>query len=276
MGLSRRQFTREFKLAARYGGWKQGYRWPRRRGRWKSTPTCCTVGGVSFGRGRAMPFPATGRRAGEIYGSWEMGEAFRKLSEKKPGGGCLGSDLSDDEWLAFQCGVAVAAISRVFASASLISQPKGGKGTRKGRSFHPGKGCRKGRRKGRNFETPNKERRSKPRSKSKAFRGRGHYHYPEPPPASQKDFDQRDLRLMGEAFRKLSEKKPGGGCLGSNLSDDECRAGALERGPDRRVGAEDRSAGGGDRFFEGVLAAHRATADAQTQNPFNVVAPLAA
>jgi hypothetical protein len=32
-----------------------------------------------------------------------MGEAFRKLSEKKPGGGCLGSDLSDDEWLAFQC-----------------------------------------------------------------------------------------------------------------------------------------------------------------------------
>ena len=32
-----------------------------------------------------------------------MGEAFRKLSEKKPGGSCLGSDLSDDEWLAFQC-----------------------------------------------------------------------------------------------------------------------------------------------------------------------------
>src|ERR1039457_6011322 len=40
------------------------------------------------------------------------------------------------------------------------------------------------------------------------------------------------------------------------------RAGALERGPDCRVGTEDRSAGFGDRFFEGVLAAHRGTADA--------------
>src|SRR3954451_5850640 len=37
---------------------------------------------------------------------------------------------------------------------------------------------------------------------------------------------------------------------------------ALERRTDRRVGAQDRPAGVGDRFFEGVLAAHRGTADA--------------
>ena len=37
---------------------------------------------------------------------------------------------------------------------------------------------------------------------------------------------------------------------------------ALVGRPDRRVGAEDRPAGTGDRFFEGVLAAHRGTADA--------------
>ena len=33
-------------------------------------------------------------------------------------------------------------------------------------------------------------------------------------------------------------------------------------GRDRRAGTQDRSASGGDRFFEGVLAAHRRTADA--------------
>jgi hypothetical protein len=32
--------------------------------------------------------------------------------------------------------------------------------------------------------------------------------------------------------------------------------------PDCRVGAEDRPAGAGNRFFEGVLAAHRGAADA--------------
>src|SRR5450755_1922116 len=37
---------------------------------------------------------------------------------------------------------------------------------------------------------------------------------------------------------------------------------ALVGGPDRRVGTEGRPAGPGDRFFEGVLAAHRGTADA--------------
>ncbi len=32
--------------------------------------------------------------------------------------------------------------------------------------------------------------------------------------------------------------------------------------PDRAIGAQGRAADGGDRFFEGVLAAHRGTADA--------------
>ena len=40
------------------------------------------------------------------------------------------------------------------------------------------------------------------------------------------------------------------------------RQAALVRRPGRRAGAEDRPAGAGDRFFEGVLAAHRGTADA--------------
>ncbi len=39
-------------------------------------------------------------------------------------------------------------------------------------------------------------------------------------------------------------------------------AAALVRRPRSRVGAQNRSAGSGDRFFEGVLAAHRGTADA--------------
>src|SRR5713226_6799074 len=37
---------------------------------------------------------------------------------------------------------------------------------------------------------------------------------------------------------------------------------ALVRRPDRRGGAQGRPAGAGDRFFEGVLAAHRGAADA--------------
>src|SRR5439155_12627098 len=37
---------------------------------------------------------------------------------------------------------------------------------------------------------------------------------------------------------------------------------ALGRGPGRSTGAEDRPAGAGDRFFEGVLAAHRRAAEA--------------
>src|SRR5207249_6223185 len=37
---------------------------------------------------------------------------------------------------------------------------------------------------------------------------------------------------------------------------------ALVRRPDRRAGAQGRPAGAGDRFFEGVLAAHRGAADA--------------
>src|SRR3954470_6326350 len=40
------------------------------------------------------------------------------------------------------------------------------------------------------------------------------------------------------------------------------RKAALVRRPDRGVGAESRSADAGDRFFEGVLAAHRGAADA--------------
>src|ERR1043166_2201204 len=40
------------------------------------------------------------------------------------------------------------------------------------------------------------------------------------------------------------------------------REAALERRPDRGTGTQDRPAGAGDRFFEGVLAAHRGTADA--------------
>ena len=40
------------------------------------------------------------------------------------------------------------------------------------------------------------------------------------------------------------------------------RKAALVRRPDRGTGTQDRPAGAGDRFFEGVLAAHRGTADA--------------
>ena len=40
------------------------------------------------------------------------------------------------------------------------------------------------------------------------------------------------------------------------------RQAALVGGPDRRTGAEGRPADAGDRFFEGVLAAHRGAADA--------------
>src|SRR3954470_16011037 len=40
------------------------------------------------------------------------------------------------------------------------------------------------------------------------------------------------------------------------------RKAALVRRPDRGVGAESRSADAGDRFFKGVLAAHRGAADA--------------
>ena len=40
------------------------------------------------------------------------------------------------------------------------------------------------------------------------------------------------------------------------------RQAALVGRPDRRTGTQGRPAGAGDRFFEGVLAAHRGTADA--------------
>jgi hypothetical protein len=40
------------------------------------------------------------------------------------------------------------------------------------------------------------------------------------------------------------------------------RTRALVGGANRRVGAKDRPADAGDRFFAGVLAAHRGTADA--------------
>src|SRR2546427_11996362 len=47
-GLSRRRFTREFKLAAPFSVWKWGRQWPRWRGRLKST-RCSSPLGMSHG-----------------------------------------------------------------------------------------------------------------------------------------------------------------------------------------------------------------------------------
>ena len=58
MGLSRRLFTKEFKLAA-VRRLEQGFPSARRRARWRSIPTCCTAGGGSSGPGQATRFRAT-------------------------------------------------------------------------------------------------------------------------------------------------------------------------------------------------------------------------
>jgi hypothetical protein len=56
-------------------------------------------------------------------------------------------------------------------------------------------------------------------------------------PSRQRDFDLRDMRLMGEAFRYLTKRNAQGSCLGATMTEDEflafqCRhAGIdLERG----------------------------------------------
>jgi transposase-like protein len=56
MGLSRRTFTKEFKLAA-VRRLEQGVSIPEVGAGWKSTPTCCTAGGGRFRRGRRASTP---------------------------------------------------------------------------------------------------------------------------------------------------------------------------------------------------------------------------
>ena len=63
MGLSRRQFTREFKLAA-VRRLEAGVSLAEVARGWKSARMYWTVGGVSSGRRPAMRFQATGSRAG--------------------------------------------------------------------------------------------------------------------------------------------------------------------------------------------------------------------
>jgi hypothetical protein len=46
----------------RCGGWSKGYRSERRRGRWRSTLTCCIVGGGSSARGWATSFRGNGKQ----------------------------------------------------------------------------------------------------------------------------------------------------------------------------------------------------------------------
>ncbi len=81
MGLSRRIFTKEFKLAA-VRRLEQGVSIGEVARALEETPTCCTVGGVSSGKGRAMYFRATGSSAGPKGGSpsWNVKSASRHWS----------------------------------------------------------------------------------------------------------------------------------------------------------------------------------------------------
>jgi transposase len=78
MGLSRRQFTKEFKLAA-VRRLEQGYRSRKRRGRWRSTPTCCTGGAGNSVKGRGTCFRATGNRRGS---EGRIAELERKVGQQ--------------------------------------------------------------------------------------------------------------------------------------------------------------------------------------------------
>ena len=77
MGLSRRLFTQEFKLAAirrLEKGVSIGH------GGWKSTPTYCIAGGGSSEPGPATRFRVTGSSAGAKAGSrnWNVRSASRR------------------------------------------------------------------------------------------------------------------------------------------------------------------------------------------------------
>src|ERR1700749_1621035 len=56
-GVVEKDFTKEFKLAAEQRR-RKGVPSARWHGRWRKTPTCCTVGGVSSASGLAMYFRA--------------------------------------------------------------------------------------------------------------------------------------------------------------------------------------------------------------------------
>jgi hypothetical protein len=79
MGLSRRTFTKEFKLAA-VQRLEQGVSMGEAARGLEVNPTCCTAGGVSFVRGRATRFRATdsgvARKAG--LRNWSAGSASRR------------------------------------------------------------------------------------------------------------------------------------------------------------------------------------------------------
>src|SRR5450631_1669953 len=78
MGISRRQFPRSSSWP-RYGGWKRGCRWGMWHEGWKSTPTCCTAGGVSSGKGPATRFPARGQRR---WSEGRIAELERKIGQQ--------------------------------------------------------------------------------------------------------------------------------------------------------------------------------------------------
>jgi len=63
MGLSRRQFTKEFKLAV-VRRLEQGISMGEARERWRSAPTSCSVGAGSFAKDLAMSFSVAASSAG--------------------------------------------------------------------------------------------------------------------------------------------------------------------------------------------------------------------
>ena len=68
MGLSRRQFTKEFKLAA-VRWFEQGVSIDEAARALEVNPNCCIAGVESFARARATSFRVMGSRAGRRVGS---------------------------------------------------------------------------------------------------------------------------------------------------------------------------------------------------------------
>jgi transposase len=77
MGVSRRQFTREFKLPP-YGGWKPGYRWPRRHGI-GSQPERVAALAREFRQAPANAFPGQGERR---WSEGKVAELERKIGQQ--------------------------------------------------------------------------------------------------------------------------------------------------------------------------------------------------
>jgi hypothetical protein len=79
MGMSRRQFTKEFKLAA-VRRLEEGVSLGEVARGLEVNTTCCTAGGVSFGKDQATRFPVMDNGAGPRAGSpsWNGRSANRR------------------------------------------------------------------------------------------------------------------------------------------------------------------------------------------------------